>query len=487
LHDTTFAGGRPYRLIISNRPHVENVFPSAVAPGQTVRLRVLGRNLPGAKRTAGSALEEITIPFTAPRDPGGLLRFDLRNHLPAASLTARGLQTWPKGLEKALNPITVAYAPAPVTLEREPNNTAKTAQEIKLPAVVCGRLDKPGDADWYAFSAKAGEQIAVDLLCERLDFPGDPFVLVTDDKGKELASFDDHGINFNALTQFNRDPLGTFTAPAKGKYRLLVQDRYRNGGPRYQYVLYLGKPQPDFHPVVIHETNPQPTCPLVRRGGSASMDLCLNRQNFNGPVVIEAEALPPRVTCAPVHVSPQTQFASVVFTAAADAKEWTGAVRLKAWALVGGKRLERPVRCAQRRGADIPDCRVSREVCLAVRGPAPYGVVLPAEKAKVTVGGSFEVKATVRRHWPDFKGAVRLSGLNLPPGFSVPTTEIAAGKDTATLKISVAGNVPPGTYTVVLRGDAQVPFARSPKAAKANTRVADPSTPLTVVVSAAKK
>ena len=26
-------------------------------------------------------------------------------------------------------------------------------------------------------------------------------------------------------------------------------------------------------------------------------------------------------------------------------------------------------------------------------------------------------KATVRRHWPDFKGKVQLNGLNLPPGF----------------------------------------------------------------------
>ena len=39
LHDATFAGGRPYRLVISNHPHIENVFPAAVRPGETVTLK----------------------------------------------------------------------------------------------------------------------------------------------------------------------------------------------------------------------------------------------------------------------------------------------------------------------------------------------------------------------------------------------------------------------------------------------------------------
>ena len=48
--------------------------------------------------------------------------------------------------------------------------------------------------------------------------------------------------------------------------------------------------------------------------------------------------------------------------------------------------------------------------------------------------------------------------------------------------------VPPGTYSVIFRGDAQVPFSKDEKAAtRPNVRVADASTPLTVVVEAAKK
>lgn len=494
LHDTTYSGGLPYRLVIGNRPQIERVFPAAVRPGEAAELTVLGRNLPGGRAAPGQVvqdlpLEQLTVHFGAPRDPAALLRFDFLNHPAAPSLTLRGLEVRPPGLEDALNPALLAYAGYPVTCEREPNDSADRAQPLTLPTVVCGRFDRPGDADWYGVHLKAGESVAVELWCERLGLPGDPFVIVADAKGKELAAFDDHGINFEALAQFNRDPVGAFTAPAEGDYRLLVQERYNHGGPRFQYVLAVGKPRPDFYPVVIHETNPDPSCPVVRRGGSASYVLCLNRRHFGGPVTVEAEGLPPGVTCPPVHVSPQTEFADVVFTAGLEAPEWSGAVRLKAWALIDGKRVERPVRCAQRRWAiaNINTCRVCREVCLAVRSEAPYGIHTPTEGLTVPAGGTDGAKVTVARHWPDFRGKVQLTGLNLPPGFGVAATEVPPDRTEATVKLTVAGNVPPGIYSIVLRGDAQVPFSRDKGGTKTNVRVADPATPLTVTVLAAAR
>jgi hypothetical protein len=492
LHDMTFVGNLPYRLIISNHPQIESAFPAAITPGGKAEVTLLGRNLPGGKPAPAwvihdHPLEQLTLPLTAPKDAE---RFAFLNHPSSPSLNARGVQLWPAGLKDCLNPVTLAWADLPLVVEQEPNDSPTAAQAITLPAVVCGRLDRPGDVDWYRFTAKANDAISVDLLCERLGLPGDPFVIVSDEKGKELATFDDHGVNVNALAQFNRDPVGVFRVPADGTYRLFVQDRYRGGGARYQYVLRLAKNEQDFYPVVVHETRTNPSCPVVRQGGSAHYDFCVNRRNLTGPVTVEAEGLPPGVTCPPVHVSPQSQLANVVFTAAADAPEWSGAIRLKAWAMIDGKRVERPVRCAQRRWPidNINTSLEVREICLAVRPTAPYGIRLPADKLTVVAGEALEAKATVQRHWPDFKGKVQLTGLDLPPGFQLATTDIAPDKTEALVKITVAANVPPGEYSVVLRGDAQVPFAADPKVtSRPLVRVADPSTPLTVTVTAAKK
>src|SRR5262249_25783881 len=132
--------------------------------------------------------------------------------------------------------------------------------------------------------------------------------------------------------------------------------------------------------------------------------------------------------------------------------------------------------------------RECREICLAVRSQAPYGLTLSAEQPTVAAGGTLEAKVTVARHWPDFKGKVQLAGLGLPPGFGFAATDLGGEKGEAGVKFTVAGSVPPGTYTLVLRGDAQVPFNRDPAATnKPNVRVADPSTPLTVVVRPASK
>ena len=496
LHDATYSGGQPYRLIVSDHPQLENAFPGAVVPGETVELTVYGRNLPGGKPVPGPAvnglpLDELTLPFSAPNEPESRLGFAVVAPLPSATLAARGMQIWPKGLEVALNPVTLITADAPVTREHEPNDAADKAQAITLPTYLAGRFDQAGDADWFTFTAKKGETIAIDLYCERNDQPGDPRVIVTSTKGNELGSFDDHGIQFNSLNMYNRDPQGTFNIPEDGTYRVLVQETYGHGGPRYSYVVRLGKAKPDFFPVVFHETPSDPTCPVLRQGGSAFVEFCANRRDgFNGPITIEAEGLPAGVTCPVIHVSPQSPYANVVFSASADAPEWSGAIRLKAWSLIDGERIERPVHCSRRRWAiaNINTSRGSREIALAVRPQAPYALRASSGSLSVAAGGTLETKVSVERYWPDFKGKVQVNGLNLPPGFGFNTTEVAEGQTDASIKMTVANNVPPGDYTVNLRGDAQVPFSPDPKAtSKPNVRVADPSTPFTVTVTAAKK
>src|SRR5262249_44491997 len=69
VRDLAYAGGQPYRLVISNRPHVENVFPPVIAPGQAATRMLFGRNLPGAQPSAwlihDRPLEQMGLPFRA--------------------------------------------------------------------------------------------------------------------------------------------------------------------------------------------------------------------------------------------------------------------------------------------------------------------------------------------------------------------------------------------------------------------------------------
>jgi hypothetical protein len=507
LHDLTYLGELPYRLVISNRPWIDHAFPPVIGPKARTLLAVRGRNLPGStavdKPFDGSPpLEELLLPLdlsqSSPDRRGG----EWINLPTAACALARGVEVWPKILPEALNPLTVLRADDPLVLEHESNNSAGTAQPLALPCVLCGRIDVAGDRDWYSFVAHAGATIGLDLCCERLGLPGDLFIVVFDAGGNEVASLDDHGDNVgfdnvNVLMQFNRDPVGTYTAPADGRYRILVQERHHRGGPQYLYALRIGPPAPDFLPVAFHEATDDASsasCPILRRGGSACYPIYLNRRNgFDGFVTVEAEGLPAGVSCPPVTVGPQAQLATLVFTARADAPEWAGPIRLMARATLGGQPAARPVAGVQRRWGDViananaNACRLCRQTCLAVRGEAPYGLRCPQAAGTVAAGGFVETKVSLQRRWPDFHGKVQVTGLSLPPGFDVPAAELPEKIDHARIRLNVAREVPPGTYTVVLRGEAQVPYSPDPKVQeKPTVRVADPATPLTVVVSAPK-
>ena len=85
---------------------------------------------------------------------------------------------------------------------------------------------------------------------------------------------------------------------------MLVQDRYRRGGARYQYVLTIRKPVPDFYAAVIHRQNPGPGGTTVRKGGAAYLDVIIhNKDGFNGPVTITAEGLPKGLHMAPTTIT----------------------------------------------------------------------------------------------------------------------------------------------------------------------------------------
>ena len=102
----------------------------------------------------------------------------------------------------------------PEVLEQEPNDDPRQPQVIEsLPAVVNGRLDKPGDVDCYSVPVKAGQWLVAELTCHRLGAPVDPALHVYDPEGIEVG--------FNHDT-FGLDPLIGCRAPRSGRYVVQV-------------------------------------------------------------------------------------------------------------------------------------------------------------------------------------------------------------------------------------------------------------------------
>ena len=75
VHDLSYRGGLPYRLLITDHPYVENVFPRAVRAGQPAELTAFGRNFGADAATSQWRINDLPLqqfPFSV-SVPGDVL------------------------------------------------------------------------------------------------------------------------------------------------------------------------------------------------------------------------------------------------------------------------------------------------------------------------------------------------------------------------------------------------------------------------------
>lgn len=206
-----------YRITVGELPFVTGIFPLGGRAGARSTVALSGWNLPVAK-----------------------LAMDARNKKP-------GVYPLPVGpWELESNHVPFAIDTLPEATEKEPNDAPKSAQRIKLPIIINGRIDRPGDSDVFSFEGRAGEQIVAEVSARRLESPLDSVLKLTDASGRQLAFNDDQEDKGSGLITHHADSLIAATLPAKGTYYLSIGDTQHNGGPEYAYRLRISPPRPDF-------------------------------------------------------------------------------------------------------------------------------------------------------------------------------------------------------------------------------------------------
>ena len=501
LNDLSYRGGYPYRLVVSNLPHVELIYPAAVQAGTTATLTAFGTNLgPGSKPSTRTVQDQRLdeFPFTAPirteELTSGAYRFlshpTHHSVLPtAATATLLGRQITAEPLDNTFNAQPLLITDQPVSLEAEPNDQRDKAQPITLPAVVAGRFDAPRDADWFEITADADEDFYFDVYCERIAGRADPYLVVFDEKDSRVAELDDYGHRMSAFDGHLRDPSAQAIRLSKDKkYRVLVQDRYRRGGGRYQYVLEIRKPQPDLFAAVIHGSNPAPSGFNFYKGTANFLDVVIHHwEGHTGPMTVTAEGLPPGMHAAPLRIASNTRGTFVVWTDE-DAPDWNGSLKLFIEGERNGEKFKREVRPYTRVSNSLSSSRPTRELAASIRELGPYSVTCDPSELSIEAGQEAQIKVTVKRLWPDFKDKVALQPLNWPGNIQLSNFDIAGDKAEATVTIKIQANSPPGGHTVTLLGQGQVPFHKDAMSKeRPNTLVSFPSRPVTITITAPPK
>jgi hypothetical protein len=245
-----------YRISVGELPYLTGVFPLGGKAGSRTTVELLGWNLPVSRltlRPLEAGVQEVFV------EQDGRTS----NRLPF-----------------------LAGALAEVR-ETEPNDEPRQARKLKLPALVNGRIERPGERDVFRIDGRAGQEMVAEVQARRLESPLDSVLRLMDSNGRELASNDDAEDAGAGLLTHHADSRLLFTLPRKGTYYLQLGDNQGQGGAEYAYRLRIGAPQPDF------ELRVTPASLTPGWGASAPFAVyALRRDGFQGEIALRLKDAP---------------------------------------------------------------------------------------------------------------------------------------------------------------------------------------------------
>jgi hypothetical protein len=123
----------------------------------------------------------------------------------------------------------------PVIAEKADNDVKEKAQDVVLPATLCGTIEKAEDADFYKFRAQAGQALSFHVRSQRLQDKihdlqehSDPILFLRDAAGGLLAMSDN---------TFFADPFLAYQFTTAGDYLLEIRDVRYKGNAYWEYSI----------------------------------------------------------------------------------------------------------------------------------------------------------------------------------------------------------------------------------------------------------
>jgi len=409
VRDSAFGGARAarYRLHLGSFPRPLAAFPPGGPPGETVRIRFLG-----------DAAGEIARTITLPRPGAGPLRYGLAVRDPG-------------GLSPS--PVPFRLSALANRFETEPNDSVKQATEVTVPAALNGVLAGPRDIDYYRFPAKKNRDLDVRVFARRLRSPVDSVIGVCTDAGKVLVQNDDAR---------GPDSRLRFRAPRDGHYCLFVRDQLRRGGVSFTYRVEISPPRPGLTLSIpkFARMGQEGQAVAVPQGNRFATLIRARRENFGGPLTLEAGALPAGVRVHAGVMAPNVDRMPVVFEAEPGAPVSGRLVPFTARhadprrkAISGGLRQVSELLWGRPNNALYWSHETDR-LAVAVTEPVDFSVRLEPPRAPLVQNGRLRLKVRVERR-NGFNRPVMIRMLYNPPGVgssgsvTIPGDQVAGAID----------------------------------------------------------
>lgn len=219
-------------------PMLMSLKPVAAQVGQTSEHVVNSRySLHGAYQilVSGEGVTgEVVTPMKPPKDGKRPNLTKLKIRFKVAPDAKPGVRDFRIGTPQGVSTLgQVVIARDAVVVEKGSNNTSEQAQEITVPATVCGAIERNEDVDYFKFKVEAGTALSFHVRSMRLQdrihdlqAHSDPIISIRNASGSTLADAD----NF-----FAGDPFLSYEFKDAGEYFLEIRDVRFKGNTYWEY------------------------------------------------------------------------------------------------------------------------------------------------------------------------------------------------------------------------------------------------------------
>jgi hypothetical protein len=187
--------------------------------------------------------------------------------------------------------------PLPFAVGEFPEVQEPVTAPLQVPITINGRLSKPAEVDKYELAVQPGDAFLFGLQARELGtskIMG--LITIYEQKGNKLASAGDEplpvdvaAVQVSSRTQ--GDPNLAFQVPPNvHKLIVAVEDLAQRGGRHYAYRLFAYQAPFDLKATI---TTPHVNIPA---GGTAIVNVNVERRGYMGPIRVEATNLPKGVT-----------------------------------------------------------------------------------------------------------------------------------------------------------------------------------------------
>ncbi len=406
-----------YRIRIGDFPLATTPIPMGAKRGTKAKISF-----------AGPAIDGVApVDVDVPNDPALSVIW-------VSPKSAAGLQGWP---------VPLALSAHDETVETEPNNDAKTANRIAVPGGITGRFQQSDDADYYVFSAKKGQKLAIEGHTLEFYSPSLLHIALRNAKTNvEIAKS-------NPQAPVPGDQRIDFTAPDDGDFLIEVTHLHFAGGPNEAYRITVRPPTQGFDIVLPNERFD------VAPSGVAAVPVQIVRKGYTGPIELTTKGHPGLTGTANIKAGANAAILMVV--AKADVPMGSYQFQIIGKATVDGQPV---IQAAGAKGLVVqslngltyPPMHLQTFVALAVKEKAPFTLAIKIDPPEGIPGGKANVTITATRD-AGFDEEITLSPpTGLPATIPPPKTvaAIAKGKTESSFPLDLNAKTPIGEYFILV-------------------------------------